>query len=616
MGLDLEYKGREVFEMSDVVNSELHYLEADLTPLQQLTKKFLLFNPAEVDSHYNTSPPKPYGKTATMNKLYDVVLAGAGPVGLFLSCELALSGAAVLVLERDLDPSSPWKKLPLGVRGINSRSVEAFYRRGLLQKLEVQLNASGQRQLLGHFGGIMFERAKFDLSRFPYSLEGPSLAMRTTSLDGVETVLAERATELGVEIRRGCTVTSILSQDTTSVTVEASVQDADGGEAKREQFRGRWLVGCDGGRSAVRKLAGFEFVGTEPKNTTYSIQGEFTNIMNLRQGFACTSKGFYIMPPKSGWGHIGVEESDGSLIHLMDFDGGAFDRSQELTQEYLQEVLERVTERNDVKITKIHRAKAFTDRTMQTTQYRRGRVFLAGDANHIHPPLGGQGLNLGLEDAMNLAWKLGAVIRKEKASGEGELSEEAAALLDTYEQERKPYGTKVMEYTRAQVISLMPDEHGRAVRTILQELIDTRDGVTHLVGRAWGLAIRYPLNSNANPDGGSEGFFDHPVIGRSAPDFILADGTRFGPLMRESKGLLVNFEEEENAEKARELKALLESDQSYSDRVGYLALKADNTCGLAAFLVRPDGIIAWAVDKGCEPNLGAAKAALRRWFAF
>jgi len=548
-----------------------------------------------------------------MNKLYDVVVAGAGPVGLFVSCELALSGAAVLVLERDLNPSSPWKKLPLGVRGINTRSVEAFYRRGLLQKLEDSVKAPGQRQLVGHFSGIMFDRANFDLSLFPYSLEGPSLAMRTTSLDRVETVLAERAKELGVEIRWGRAVTSILPQNTTSVTVEASVQDADGGETKKEQFRGRWLVGCDGGRSAVRKLAGFEFVGTEPKNTTYSILGKLTNVESLKQGFVCTDGGFYVMPPKSGWGQIGIEESDGSLIHLMEFDGGAFDRSQDLTQEHLQEVLERVTGRNDVKITKVHRANTFTDRTKQAMQYRRGRIFLAGDAGHIHAPLGGQGLNLGLEDAMNLGWKLGAAIRREKASGGSD--PEAEALLETYEQERKPFGTKVMEYTRAQIAALLPDAYGRATRTILEELINTRDGTMYLVGRAWGIANRYPLNSNLDPDHESESFFDHPVIGRSVPDFILADGTRFGPLMRDSKGLLVNFEEE-SAEKAGELKSLLQGDQSYGDRIKYLPLKADNTCGLAALLIRPDGIVAWAVDKGCEPNLDAAKAALRRWFAF
>ncbi|KAI0397729.1 putative pentachlorophenol 4-monooxygenase [Xylariaceae sp. FL0594] len=571
-----------------------------------------------------------------MSTQYDVVIAGGGPVGLFLSCELASTGAAVVVLEREIDPKSPWKQLPLGVRGINTRSVESLYRRGLLQELEESAKAGpvvSEMKFLGHFGGILFDGAKFDRSRFPYVLEGPSLAARTTSLDSVEAVLAERARELGVEIRRGRTVTSILSQDKTSVTVEASVQGnhSDGVDSKREEVRGRWLVGCDGGRSFVRKAAGFEFVGTEPRFTVYSIQGEIENIEKLKQGFAYTSQGLYVLPPPTGWGQLGIEHSDGKIIHLMDGDGGAFDRSQELSLGHLQEVLERVTERQDVRITKVSRARTFTDRTKQTTQYRRGRIFLAGDASHIHPPLGGQGLNLGLEDAINLGWKLGAAIRREKKGGaekepEVEVEVEVDALLSTYEQERKPFGTMVMEYTRAQAAALVPDEHGRAVRTILKELIDTRDGVTHLVGRAWGLANRYPLSNSAGEGEGVSGF-DHPVIGRSVPDFVLADGSRFGPLMARSKGLLVHFDFEDKPEQdgkseiacnSDKLRALLEGGEGFKERVEYLSLRAkpENTCGLAAFLVRPDGIVAWAVDKDSELNYEAAKEALGRWLAF
>ncbi|KAI3327000.1 putative pentachlorophenol 4-monooxygenase [Xylariaceae sp. AK1471] len=544
-----------------------------------------------------------------MSKLYDVVIAGAGPIGLFLSCEVALSGASVLVLERDLSPSSPWKEYPLGLRGLNTRSAEAFYRRGLLSRLREGEKVSpaidlgkkpgnsaggGGSKFAGHFAGIMFDATKFDLDRFPYTLDGPALIGGHTSLARVQSVLTQRAEELGVEIRWGQGVTGIVAQDATSVTVEANANEC----ANKELFRSRWLVGCDGGRSTVRKAAGFEFVGTEPKMTSYAMQCELANIEVLERGVIPSGAGLYILPPTFGWGLAKSEQTAGTALYLIEHDNGAFDRSQEPTQDHLQSVLERVTERKDVKITKVYRVGTSTDRSKQTTQYRRGRVLLAGDASHIHPPLGGQGLNLGLDDAMNLGWKLGAAIRKEVSGGSDFLD-----LLDTYEHERMPFGTRLLDYTRAQVVAIQPDAYGRATRAILRELIGTPDALNYLIGRAWGFTNRYPL--------GDDDTSTQPVVGCSVPDFELADGSRLGPKMYGGKGLLVDFGGD------AKLQALLgEDDKTYSDRVDYLALSAKNTCGLGALLVRPDGAVAWAVDEGADPDVDAARAALARWFAF
>ena len=188
-----------------------------------------------------------------------------------------------------------------------------------------------------------------------------------TSLEAVETVLSERASGLGVEIRRGVTV-SAVAQDDESVVVQAG----------EHEYAARWLVGCDGGRSTVRGLAGFEFVGTEPQFTGYVVLAAIADPEKLRPGFNLTPTGMYLRTPAKG--HIG----------MMDFDGGAFDRSQPPTREHLQAVLRRVSG-TDVTLSEVHLASSFTDRAMQATTYRQGRVLLAGDAAHIHSPLGGTG---------------------------------------------------------------------------------------------------------------------------------------------------------------------------------------------------------------------------------
>lgn len=227
---------------------------------------------------------------------------------------------------------------------------------------------------------------------------GPGICRRrmdasiAVDMETLESVLAARACSLGVEIRRGFGVNAITASD-EDVTAQAA----------GETFRGRWLVGCDGGRSAVRKLSGFDFVGTDPEFTGYSIDVELADPDKLGPGRNHTPTGMYTYAPSG-------------TIAMVDFDGGAFHRTEPITREHVQSVLRRVS-RTDVTVIALRLAATWTDRAHQATTYRKGRVLLAGDAAHVHSPLGGQGLNLGLGDAMNLGWKLAAASRGEAPHG-------------------------------------------------------------------------------------------------------------------------------------------------------------------------------------------------------
>ncbi|KAF2101534.1 FAD binding domain-containing protein [Rhizodiscina lignyota] len=518
-----------------------------------------------------------------MKKTYDVVIAGAGPVGLLLACELGLARASVLVLERDVKLESPWKVKPLGWRGLNTSSVESFYRRGLLGKFFdlSERPSSFQKtegfQFGGHFAGIMLNANKLDLDRWKYRLPGPALVPGPTTIECIETALTERAEILGVTILRGNGVTKIAAQDEDSVTVEAG---------ENQSFRGKWLVGCDGGRSVIRKAAGFDFVGTEAKFTGYAVNCDFEDPDKLKPGFHVTKTGMYI---------VGLPKS----LHLLDF-GTTFDRTQDITQDHIQEVLNRITGTTDVKITKIHLASSFTDRSKQTTSYRKGRVLLAGDAAHIHSPLGAQGLNVGLGDAMNLGWKLAAMVRQESEP----VSDRAPAdlaLLDTYESERHPIAAWALEWTRAQVSTVVPDLYGAAVRKLISDLIDTDDGTNLFIGRVWGLSQRYSLG-DSEPHA-------HPLVGCSAPDFELHDGSRLGSKLEGGRGLFLDFEDD------AALKELI-VDSKYRTRVDYVTMGAKDRCDLHALLIRPDGVVAWVAEENAKPDVDAAKAALDKWFGF
>ena len=509
--------------------------------------------------------------------IYDVVIAGGGPVGLFLACELQLAGVSVLVLEKMADPRSPLKEGWMGMRGLNFPSVEAFYRRGLLDEVRagalgwmgadpkagLELRGTGGAapttapRFSGHFSGIMLDMAKVDFSDRKYVLSGPSASGGMISLETLELLLAQHAVALGVDLKQGLEVTDFKEHE-NEITVIAG----------DETFEGHWLVGCDGGRSAVRKLAGFEFAGTEPEFTGYTASAKLVDPEKLRPGFNLTETGMYINGP--GPDRIG----------LVDFDNAAFDRNTTITLESLQAVLRRVSG-TDVTIASLGVASSYTDRARQATTYRKGRVLLAGDAAHVHSPLGGQGLNTGIGDAMNLGWKLAATIKGWAPAG----------LLDTYTEERHPIGAWALNWTRAQVAIMRPDPHARAIASVIRDLMQTKDASTYFVAKTSGISLRYNLPG------------DHPLIGCSAPDLEFEDGTRLGDRLHDGKGLLLDLTE------AAELSALGHTPR---EQLKFVSAKVKDAKGLTALLVRPDGFVAWATES--KPVASSANEAIERWF--
>ena len=501
-----------------------------------------------------------------MSPLYDVVIAGGGPVGLFLACELRLAGVSVLVLEQASEPSSPLKQLPFGMRGLSAPTLDAFYRRGLLDEITAPKAAKSDpgaahwmqqaRRPAGHFAGIQFFQDQIDASSWAYRLPGPAGETLAVTMEQIETVLAARAIATGAEVRRGLGVDDFEPSD-DDVTLNA------GGE----RFRGRWLVGCDGGRSTVRRAGGFDLVGTDPEFTGYSVEVELADPEALQPGRHYTPSGMYT------FGRPGT-------IAMVEFDGGAFHRTEPVTLEHVQGVLRRVSG-VEVTLMALKLATTWTDRAHQASAYRKGRVLLAGDAAHIHSPLGGQGLNLGLGDAMNLGWKLAATIRGDAQT----------CLLDSYFSERHPVGAAVLDWSRAQVALMRPSPSSRALEAIIRDLIDTRDGATYFAERVWGVSLQYDLGGG------------HPLVGRSAPDFELTDGTRLGDHLRTGRGLLLDFD----------VNAPLEAvARRWSDRIDYVASDARDRLGLSAVLVRPDGFVGWAADD--RPDLEEAAQTTSRWF--
>ncbi|SFM10616.1 FAD-dependent monooxygenase [Methylobacterium pseudosasicola] len=496
---------------------------------------------------------------------YDTIIAGAGPVGLFLACELSLAGCSVLVLEQASDPSSPLKRAPFGLRGLSVPTIESLDRRGLLNEIEAYAatratlgTAHWMKQLRrpgGHFAGIQFFHDRIDTGRWTHRLPS-QISNLAAEMAGIEAVLTARAEASGVTVLRGGGVESFTQTD------EAVVVQAGG-----RSFRGRWLVGCDGARSAVRQAAGISFTGTEPEFTGYSVQAELAGADALKPGRQYTAQGMYLFTPPG-------------TVAMADFDGGAFHRSAPITREHVEAVLRRISG-TDVTVTKLELATSWTDRAFQASAYRNGRVLLAGDAAHIHSPLGGQGLNLGLGDAMNLGWKLAATIRGDAPAG----------LLNSYERERHPVGARVLDWSRAQVTLMRPSPGSRALEAIIRDLIETQDGATYFAERVWGVSLRYDLGGN------------HPLVGYSVPNLVLKDGRCVGSLLRDGKGLLLDFDPgaSHQAFACRQ-----------SKKISYAATDARDQLGLQTVLVRPDGIIAWASETAADE--ATISQAMSPWF--
>ncbi|MFI0810116.1 FAD-dependent monooxygenase [Streptomyces echinatus] len=495
---------------------------------------------------------------------YDVVVAGAGPVGLFLACELRLGGARVLVVERLTAVDETIK-----AGSVNVPSAVAFDRRGLLPELTAVWEAARERirafqgeikippKFAGHFAGIMLDADLFDGSDPVWADAGPA----ATSGLGVpqaelERILARHAERLGVEVRRGVELTGFDAGE-DGVTVHTG----DGG------VRAGWLVGCDGGRSTVRKLAGFDFPGTEPEITGYQAVAKLTGAERLGAGWNTTDVGTYAHGPFPG------------RVLSVEFDGPPADRTAPVTAGELQASLRRVSGVPEVTVTEVVSATRFTDNARQVTDYRKGRVLLAGDAAHVHSPFGGQGLNLGIGDAMNLGWKLAAVVRGEAAE----------SLLDTYTAERHPIGAWVLDWTRAQIALMRPDRHARALREVVTDLALTTTGTTYLATRISGVWQRYDL-----PGG-------HPLTGAAAPDLALDDGTRIGERLRTGRALLLDLADDAG---------LRDRAAGYGGRLDVVTAGCPDRPGLRALLVRPDGFVAWAAETAGGDGLPEA---LERW---
>ncbi|MFK0289701.1 FAD-dependent monooxygenase [Streptomyces sp. NPDC090442] len=505
----------------------------------------------------------------------DVVVAGGGPVGLMLACELALADVSVIVLERLAEVDTTIK-----AGSLNTPSVEALYRRGLLPRLAAaqrtalegfgafvrQRQAAGASltkpvpKFAGHFAGIMLRGELLDESDPDFGTSGPAAEVGLVPQEALERILAARAAELGVTVRRGVTLTGFdTDDDAAAVRVHTS----------QGPLRAGWLVGCDGGRSTVRRLAGIPFPGTAPSITGHQAVVELTGADALGAGWNWTATGTYAHGPMPG------------RILTVEFDGAPEDREAPVTAEELQGALRRVSGVPDVTVTGVRSATRFTDNARQASEYRRGRVLLAGDAAHVHAPFGGQGLNLGLGDAMNLGWKLAATVHGRAPEG----------LLDSYAAERQPLGAWVLEWTRAQVALMRPGSHSDALRRVVAELAGTSDVTTYFAKKISGVWQRYDLPGT------------HELTGRSAPDLELSDGHRLADHLHAGTGLLLDL---------ADAPGLRGRAAGLGDRVRVLTAGCPDRPGLAGLLVRPDGYVAWASD--VPGPYGELDAALARWF--
>jgi len=544
----------------------------------------------------------------------DVLVVGAGPVGLMLACELKLGGASVIVLERLTEIDQTVK-----AGSLNTAAMEALYRRGLLpgvleqqQRMQQQFlafrrqrdpqaagaSAPGARgpsargpsasgpapaptqapKLAGHFGGRWLNADLVDGTDPDFAAPGPAAAGAMITQQALEELLGRHAARLGVEVRRGAELTG-FEADHEGVTVSA------GGQS----IRAGWLAGCDGGRSLVRRLAGFDFPGTPPEITGHQAVVELTGSEALRPGWNLTDQGVYVFGPAPG------------RILTVEFDGPPEDRDTPVTAAELQASLRHVSGA-DVTVTAVLSATRYTDNARQATSYRADRILLAGDAAHVHSPFGGQGLNLGLGDAMNLGWKLAAVAR-------GRAPE---SLLDTYTAERHPIGAWVLDWTRAQVALMRPEPRARALRAVVSDLMETVSGTTYFVKRISGLWQRYDLGAGYDLTasheltGSNEPTGSHELTGRSAPDLALSDGTRLADHLHDGRGLLLDLAGDPD------LRARADG---WPDQVRVLTARCPDRPGLSALLVRPDGFVAWAAgpDNHADGRTGL-DAALTTWF--
>ncbi|WP_196770940.1 FAD-dependent monooxygenase [Mycobacterium colombiense] len=481
-----------------------------------------------------------------------VLIAGGGPTGLMLAGELALAGVDAAIVERRASQDL------IGSRagGLHSRTIEVLDQRGIADRF---LSRGQVAQVAG------FSQIRLDISDFP-TRHPYGLALWQNE---IERVLADWVRELGVPIYRGAQVTT-FAQDGSGVDVGLS----DG-----RMMRGEYLVGCDGGRSVIRKTAGIEFPGWDA-TTSYllaEVEMDWGTGQSPQWGIRHDAIGVHALSTAGEGGPVRVMVTEAQLGPTTE--PTLRDLSQALVAVY----------GTDYGIHSPTWLSRFTDAARQAAAYRRGRVLLAGDAAHIHHPVGGQGLNTGVQDAVNLGWKLGQVVNKTSPD----------SLLDSYHAERHPVARRVLRNALAQMALLHPDERAQALRHTVSDLLAMDEPRTCFAAMMSGLDIHYDLGEG------------HPLVGRRMPDLDLVTpggSLRVFDLLRDARPVLLNFGETGRIDIA-----------PWADRVPTVDAKHVDRCVLPvlgavsvppAVLIRPDGHVAWA-GAGTDPAL---RDALATWF--
>ena len=479
-----------------------------------------------------------------------VIIVGAGPSGLVLAAELRLAGVEVFVLDKLEQRSGESRGL-----GFTARTLEMFDQRGLVPRFgDVEISP------LGHFGGVPMD----------YSvLEGSHFGARGIPQHRIEAVLEDWATELGAEIMRGWEVVALTADD-EGVEVEAVHGDA------RQRLRAGWLVACDGGRSTVRRLAGFDFPGSDA-----------TIEMYLADVAGCDLPARQIGEKMPGGMVMSAPLGDGvDRIIVCERGTPPKRRTEPPSFTEVAAAWQRLTG-EDISHGEGRWVSAFGDATRQVTEYRRGRVLIAGDAAHVHLPAGGQGLSVSVQDVFNLGWKLAGQV----------LGWAPPDLLDSYHRERHPVGARLLMNTQAQGMLYLSGQDMEPLRGVFAELMRYDDVLRHLSGMVSGLAIRYDLGS------------EHPLVGMRLPkaDLVSAEGktTTIAPL-EQGLGAFLDFSEDAG---------LAAVARRWPQRVNVVSAQphclspASPLTGVPALLARPDGYVAWAGGDAAD-----LAGAMERWF--
>ena len=477
-----------------------------------------------------------------------VVIAGGGPTGLMLAGELALAGVDVAIVERRAGQDLPGSR----AGGLHSRTIEVLDQRGIADRFL----SEGQVAQVASFAGTRLDISDFP-TRHPYGLG--------LWQNHIERILAGWVGELGVPIRYGSEVTG-FAQDDTGVDVALS----DG-----QSLRAEYLVGCDGGRSLIRKAAGIEFPGWDP--TTSALIAEVETADEPEWGIRHDALGIH------SFGKVEYEIRDGEVVYL---DGGPV--RVMVTEEHLgptgEPTLGDLSEAliavygTDYGIHSPTWISRFTDMTRQAAAYRDRRVLLAGDAAHVHAPDGGQGLNTGVQDAVNLGWKLAQVVNRTSPE----------SLLETYHAERHPVAARVLRNTMAYVALRRPDDRTKALRDTIAELVSLDEPRRRFAAMISGLDIHYDLGEG------------HPLLGRRMPDLdlVTADGPlRVFTLLHDARPVLLDLGTSGGLDITPWADRVQSIDATY---VGTWELPAlGEVSAPAAVLIRPDGYVGWV---GTEPS--------------